>query len=987
MSDTETPQDNPGHGSPADPEQPVGETGQPAPQSSAQPAGPPQNVDPTEPEAPAPPPPPQYVEPQAPPPPPQYVEPQAPAAAPPLQHVEAPQAPPLQPPPAAAPTYPPPAAPEYVAPPPPPNPPAQSFAPQDPSAQISPAVAPQIPAEHSFAPHAPAPQAPGNGSGSAGGPPPTARAGRSGIRLPKPQLHVSRTLLWAIVAALCAAGGAVASVLGAHSVAHSDTTSARKTSQQSAVAVATSAKQAIQREQELNVSGATYFAGNPTSSQSQFSTWAKWAQMLHRYPELQQLGLVTLVRAPELPKFEAQAKGTPLVRTTVTAAATRPTATKTAKPATPQAATRPTPRLHIRPAGARPYYCLALARLARSPGERPPAGFDYCASRNGLLVSRDTGLSHYTAMSASGAEVLEVMTPVYRGNQPPATQAARQAAFTGWLRELLSPVIVVRQALQGHQGALTMIFHSHTANVEFAGHTADPGGPATTVTASGGWTIQAYGATVGTGVLSDGNALALLIVGCALSALLGLLVFVLGTGGGRAPQPARTQGPQLAGGPNEDLHDPLTGLPNRALMIDRAECMLARAGRQSGLLVGALFIDIDWFEDLNTRIGREGSDQVLKIVAERLEGVVRAGDTVGRLGSDEFVLLVESAARGARLDSLARRVVEALHKPFEIDGAGPDLFITASIGVAFGRYETPEDLLRDAQLALHAAKAAGKDRYTLFNANMRSVIEGRGVLEVELNAALAEKQFFLLYEPIFDLGSGTVAGLEALVRWLHPKQGVLLPVDFIPLAEETGLTVPIGRWVLEEACNRAAAWNVAGHHIGITVEVSANQLNRDGFVTDVRRALQQSGIEPGLLTLAIAETTVMRDVAAAVNRLEEIKQLGVRLAIDDFGGSGYAYHSDLRRLPLDFLKVDRSSLAASEDEDYRTWLLEAIMIVGRDLSLTVIAKGIESLEQMGALQTMGCMMAQGDMMGKPVPASAIESVFSMTLPTVRTNAQ
>jgi EAL domain-containing protein (putative c-di-GMP-specific phosphodiesterase class I) len=266
---------------------------------------------------------------------------------------------------------------------------------------------------------------------------------------------------------------------------------------------------------------------------------------------------------------------------------------------------------------------------------------------------------------------------------------------------------------------------------------------------------------------------------------------------------------------------------------------------------------------------------------------------------------------------------------------------------------------------------------------MRSVIEGRGVLEVELNAALAEKQFFLLYEPIYDLATGKVAGLDALVRWLHPKRGVVLPDDFIPLAEETGLTVPIGRWALEEACTRAAAWNVEGHQIGVSVEVTPNQLNRDGFVTDVRRALQQSGVEPAMLTLAIAETTVMSDVGAAVERLEEIKQLGVRIAIDDFGGSGYAYHSDLRRLPLDFLKVDRSSLAASEDEDYRTWLLEAIMIVGRDLSLTVIAKGIESFEQLSALQGMGCAMAQGTLMGKPVPANGIENVLGVKLPAVR----
>ena len=172
-------------------------------------------------------------------------------------------------------------------------------------------------------------------------------------------------------------------------------------------------------------------------------------------------------------------------------------------------------------------------------------------------------------------------------------------------------------------------------------------------------------------------------------------------------------------------------------MLDRAECMLGRAGRQSGLLVGALFIDIDWFKDVNDKLGEDAGDQLLASVAERLEAVVRAGDTVGRIGGDEFVILVESAARGARLDSLARRVIEALHKPFELDGFGPSFFMTASIGLAFGRYLKPEDLLRDAQLALYAAKSAGKDRYTLFNANMRSVIEGRGVLEIELNSALA----------------------------------------------------------------------------------------------------------------------------------------------------------------------------------------------------------------------------------------------------------
>jgi EAL domain-containing protein (putative c-di-GMP-specific phosphodiesterase class I) len=249
-----------------------------------------------------------------------------------------------------------------------------------------------------------------------------------------------------------------------------------------------------------------------------------------------------------------------------------------------------------------------------------------------------------------------------------------------------------------------------------------------------------------------------------------------------------------------------------------------------------------------------------------------------------------------------------------------------------------------------------------------------------LNNALAQRQFFLLYEPIYDLTTRKVAALEAVVRWMHPAKGVLAPSEFIPLAEETGLIVPIGRWMLEEACSRAAAWNVAGHRVGISVKASASQLDRDGFATDVRRALQQSGIEPSLLTLEIAETTVMRDVPVAAERLREIKHLGVRIAIDDFG-SAYAYHSDLQRLPLDFLKVDRSSLAVSEDEAYRRWLLEAILIVGRDLSLAVIANGIEDYAQMAALQAMGCTLAQGPFMGKPTPADAIVTVFDAPFPS------
>jgi len=392
------------------------------------------------------------------------------------------------------------------------------------------------------------------------------------------------------------------------------------------------------------------------------------------------------------------------------------------------------------------------------------------------------------------------------------------------------------------------------------------------------------------------------------------------------------------------------------------------------LLCGAVLLNVDWFKDINQKLGQAAGDQLLITVAQRLDGVVRANDTVGRLREDEFVVLVESSARGTRLDALARRIIEALHKPVELDDFGPQFHMTASIGVAFGQYTDHEDVLRDARAALVAAKAAGKDRYTLFNANMRSAIEGRGLLEEELNRALVERQFFPVFQPIRDLRTGRVAGLDALIRWRHPSRGVLAPADFIELAEESGLIVPIGRWLLEEVCTRGAAWHVAGHAADMFVRVSAGQLDRDGFVTDVRRALQQSGLEPSALVLEIAETAVISDVGAVTERLRELKEIGVRIAIDDFG-SGYAHRSDLQQMPLDFLKVDRSTLAASDTEEYRDWLLQAILVFGRDLALPVIAKGVEAPEQMQELQAVGCAFAQGFFIGEPVVAEAVAGLF------------
>jgi diguanylate cyclase (GGDEF)-like protein len=794
--------------------------------------------------------------------------------------------------------------------------------------------------------------------------------------------------VWAAAAVVCVLAGSAASVLGAHAVAKNDASKTETSFQHGSQAIASTLKLAVQRQEELTVAASTFFAGNPKATSAEFTRWVTWARTRRRYPELDALGLLPAPPKPVPIVHKPMAVTASSTGTSSTSGEAFSTSAVAGSPSTSADATTPGEAL----AGTSP----ASIDVSSPPARPSPAPVHVAPA---LLQSRDTGLSIYHPISAGHRQALAITTPVYRGNVTPHTVFGRTAASVGWLREVLVPGALLGQVLVGHPGyALSVTYRPHAANRAGSSFTFTSGAPRsdaqnTTLNLHDGWTVTSFGPSAGANVLANGDALALLIGGILCSVVLGLLVDLLGAA--RWSTPATTPAPtedeakvaaeaEARDGalPDRYLYEPVTGLPNRELTLDRAERMVARAGRDSGMLAGALFVDIDQLKEVNEKLGPAASNQLLKIVGERLEDVVRAGDTVGRLDGDEFVVLVESAARGVRLDSLAQRMIEALHKPVEIDSFGPSFVLTASIGVAFGRYATPEDLLRDAHMALVSAKTAGKDRYTLFNANMRTVIEGRAVLEAELSTALAENQFFLLYEPIYDLGTRKVAGLQALIRWQHPGQGVLTPEHFIPLAEETGLIVPIGRFMLEEACGRAATWNVAGHRVGVSVKVSAHQLDREAFVTDVRRALQQSGIEPSLLTLEIPETAMMRDLSSAAERLRELKALGVSIAIDDFGGSGYAHQADLRQLPLDSLRVDRSSLAASEDESYRSWLLEAILLVGRDLELTVVATGIETQEQMATLQTLGCTMAQGALLGAPSPVEAVVGIFAVELPAV-----
>ncbi|MCW3034637.1 MAG: hypothetical protein QOK19_2670 [Solirubrobacteraceae bacterium] len=781
------------------------------------------------------------------------------------------------------------------------------------------------------------------GNGNAGTQAPVQADAASSEEAKRREFPSARWLLAFVVVV----AGVVVSVLGARAIARSDADGARRSFSHSAAGVAGALNLAVAHQEALATAAGTYMSRNPEGSTAEFNAWAHWARALRSHPELEALGAVALVRAPELSAFHDQLAGKP---SKASSAAKKSAAASTA------------------------YSCLTVGQVGRTPLAETAFATDVCGSHRALLTTRDNAHTLYFSTSLDGKPALEELSPAYRGSTVPKTSHGRRAAFVGWVREVIVPQVMLNEAMKGLPAGSAVLRHrSARSNTRFSVGTQPANPLRSTAAVHGGWTLSTFAAQPSESVSADGDAIAFLVAAILASLFAGALVALHGHGPA-APAPAEAPA-VLEQRPPEDLYDSLTGLPNRALTLDRAERMLARAGRNSAIMVGALFIDIDWFKDVNDKLGEEAGDQLLKIVAERLEDVVRTHDTVGRYSGDEFVVIVESQVRGMRLDALARRIIEALHKPVDIEGFGPSFCLTASIGVAFGRYATADDLLRDAHMALFAAKAAGKDRYTLFNANMRSIIEGRGVLEVDLNTALQDEQFSLLYQPVYDLAAGRVVALEALLRWVHPTKGEVPPADFVPLAEESGMIVPIGRWVLEEACNRAAAWNVAGHRVGVAVKVSAKQLSRDGFATDVTRALQMSGLEPSLLALEIAETTVMEDRADATRRLEALKALGVKIAIDDFG-SGYAYRSDLQQMPIDFLKVDRGSLAASEDEDYRSWLLEAILVFGRDLSLTVVAKGVESQEQATALQAMGCTMAQGYFLGEPASGDSVERLFS-----------
>ena len=435
---------------------------------------------------------------------------------------------------------------------------------------------------------------------------------------------------------------------------------------------------------------------------------------------------------------------------------------------------------------------------------------------------------------------------------------------------------------------------------------------------------------------------------------------------------------------HQAFYDSLTGLANRALFQNRVEHAMARR-RRRGVVPSVLFMDLDDFKTINDSLGHLAGDRLLTSVARRLQDCLRDSDTAARLGGDEFGLLVEDAAPGP--SELAIRVLTALADPFDVDGKL--VHVRGSIGIASGVRgqvgpEAVASLLRNADVAMYSAKGSGGGTWHVFEPAMLDAARLRLELKSALALAVERDELILHYQPIVELETGTVRGVEALVRWVHPERGLIAPLDFIPLAEETGQIVPIGNWVLNEACR--AAVQLQQDHAGnprlfMTVNLSGLQLQRPEIVTEVAEALAASGLAPGDLHLEITESVLMHDVDATIERLQRLKALGVSLAIDDFG-TGYSSLNYLRRFPVDFVKIDKSFVDGIADDPDRRSLVTMIVDLTVALSLRVVAEGIERPDQRLALRALGCEFGQGYLFARPVPLGDVGVLLDGTLGSV-----
>jgi diguanylate cyclase (GGDEF)-like protein/PAS domain S-box-containing protein len=423
------------------------------------------------------------------------------------------------------------------------------------------------------------------------------------------------------------------------------------------------------------------------------------------------------------------------------------------------------------------------------------------------------------------------------------------------------------------------------------------------------------------------------------------------------------------------FHDPLTQLANRALFADRVDHALARLARD-GRSLAVVVLDLDGFKTINDSLGHTAGDQLLVAAAQRLHNQLRPGDTAARLGGDEFAILLEDVEELSDATALAERLRDVFSAPFSI--AGKQLLVTSSVGVAQNRPgDGPEELVRNADMAMYRAKADGKSRVRVYEPAMHDAALARLDLEAELRRALHHGQLVLHYQPTVRLADGELCGFEALLRWDHPERGLLPPAEFVPVAEETGLIVEMGRWVLREACAQVRTWQGAHPEVAmaVAVNVSPRQLLDPRLAEDVTTVLQATGLPAGSLTIEITESGILADRGGSVARLRELQALGVRVALDDFG-TGYSSLSRLRELPIDLLKIDKGFIDGVAENTESTGLVHAILRMAETLALETIAEGVEEQAQADELRRLGAEYVQGYLFSRPLSPEQAEAYIT-----------